>query len=56
VFLPGFQKGRDIVFLRKRAGSSFGPKKGNLHHTKKNLKKGQNFTPLRVNKMFSLKF
>jgi hypothetical protein len=27
VLLPGFQKGRDIQgFLRKRAGSSFGPK------------------------------
>jgi hypothetical protein len=42
-------------FLRKRAGSSFG-KKGNLHCTRENLKNGPNFTPLRVNKMFSLKF
>jgi hypothetical protein len=43
-------------FLSKRAGSSFGQKKGNLHPTRKNLKNGQNFTPFRVNKMFSLKF
>jgi hypothetical protein len=28
-------------FLRKRAGSSFGQKKGNLRHTRKNLKNGQ---------------
>jgi hypothetical protein len=34
-------------FLRKRAGSSFGQKKAIY---------GQNFTPFRVNKMFSLKF
>jgi hypothetical protein len=37
-------------FLRKR------PRKGNLHHTRKNLKNGQNFTTFRVNKMFSHKF
>jgi hypothetical protein len=43
-------------FLRKRAGSSFGQKKGNLHRTRKNLKNGQNFTAFRVNKMFSHKF
>jgi hypothetical protein len=30
--------------------------KGNLLHTRKNLKNRQNFTPFRVNKMFSLKF
>jgi hypothetical protein len=29
------------------------PKKGNLRRTKKNLKNRQNFTPFRVNKMFS---
>jgi hypothetical protein len=28
-------------FLRKRAGSSFGRKKGNLRRTRKNLKNGQ---------------
>jgi hypothetical protein len=39
VLLPGFQKGRDIkASFMKRAGSSFGPKKGNLRRTKKNLK------------------
>jgi hypothetical protein len=43
-------------FLRKRAGSSFGPKKGNLCRTMKNLKNGQNFTTFTVNKMFSHKF
>jgi hypothetical protein len=46
-------------FLRKRAGSSFGQKEGNLHCTMKNFKNeknGQNFTPFRVNKMFSLTF
>jgi hypothetical protein len=35
-------------FLRKRAGSSFGPKKCNLRCTRKNFKNeknGQNFTP-----------
>jgi hypothetical protein len=31
-------------FLRKRTGSSFGQKKGNLRCTRKNLKNGQNFT------------
>jgi hypothetical protein len=43
-------------FLRKRAGSSFGQKKGNLRRTRENLKNGQNFTTFRVNKMFSHKF
>jgi hypothetical protein len=38
-------------FLRKR--EQFWPKKGNLRRTRKT---GQNFTPFRVNKMFSLKF
>jgi hypothetical protein len=51
VLLPGFQKG----FSRKRAGSSFGKKKGNLRRTRKNLKNGQKFTPFWVSKMFSLK-
>jgi hypothetical protein len=37
-------------FLRKRAGSSFGKK---MCRTRKN---GPNFTPFRVNKMFSHKF
>jgi hypothetical protein len=33
------------VFLRKRAGSSFGQKRArNLRRTRKNLKNGQNFT------------
>jgi hypothetical protein len=42
VFLPGFQKGRDIeASFRKRAGSSFGQEKGNLRRTRKNLKNVQ---------------
>jgi hypothetical protein len=43
-------------FLRKRAGSRFGQKKGNLRRTRKNLKNGQNSLLFRVNKMFSHKF
>jgi hypothetical protein len=53
VFLPGFQKGRDI---KASAGSSFGKKNGNLCRTRKNLKNGQNLNTFRVNKMFSHKF
>jgi hypothetical protein len=30
-------------FLKKRAGSSFGKKKGNLRRTRKNLKNGTEF-------------
>jgi hypothetical protein len=41
---------------KKKGWEQFWPKKGNLHRTRKNLKNGQNFTPFRVNKMFSLKF
>jgi hypothetical protein len=48
VFLPGFQKGRDI--------EASWPKKGNLRHTRKNLKNLQNFTIFRVNKMCFHKF
>jgi hypothetical protein len=40
-------------FLRKRAGSSFGQKKGNLRHTMKNLKK---FTDLVSIKCFPISF
>jgi hypothetical protein len=47
VLLPGFQKGRDIK-------ASQGKGQGAV--LAKNLKNGQNFTPFRVNKMFSLKF
>jgi hypothetical protein len=54
VLLPGFQKGRDIKSsLREKGRAQFWPKKGNLRRTRKN---GQNFTPFRVNKMFSHKF
>jgi hypothetical protein len=49
VLLPGFQRGSDIR-------EQFWSKNGNFHRTRKNLKKGQNFTPFRINKMFSLKF
>jgi hypothetical protein len=47
VLLPGFQKGREQFWERK---------KGNLRRKRKNLKKGQNFTTFMVNKMFSHKF
>jgi hypothetical protein len=44
-------------FLRKRAGSSFGQKKGQFASYKEKFgKMGQNFTTFRVNKMFSHKF
>jgi hypothetical protein len=43
-------------FLRKRAGSSFGQKRAICIVQRKNLKNRQNFTPFRVNKMFSHKF
>jgi hypothetical protein len=57
VFLPGFQKGRDIKASKKEKGrEQFWPKKGNLRRTRKNLKNLQNFTTFRVNKMFSHKF
>jgi hypothetical protein len=41
--------------LKEKGREQFWPKKGNLYRTRKNLKKGQKFTPFRVNKMFSLK-
>jgi hypothetical protein len=41
------------MLLNEKGREQFWPKKGNLHRTRKN---GQNFTPFRVNKMFSLKF
>jgi hypothetical protein len=53
VLLPGFQKGRDI---KAEGSEQFWPKKGNLRRTRKNLKNRPNFTPFRVNKMFSHKF
>jgi hypothetical protein len=55
VLLPGFQKGRSRL-LKEKGREQFWPKKDNLHCTRKNLKNGQNFTPFRVNKMFSHKF
>jgi hypothetical protein len=53
VLLPGFQKGRVSRLIKEKGREQFGPKTGNLHRTRKN---GQNFTPFRVDKMFSLKF
>jgi hypothetical protein len=56
VLLPGFQKGRDIK-ISKGQGVVLA-KKGifALYKYKENLKNGQNFTPFRVKKIFSLKF
>jgi hypothetical protein len=57
VFLPGFQKGRDIkASYRKGQGAVLAYKKGNLRRTRKNLKNGQNYTTFWVNKMFSHMF
>jgi hypothetical protein len=44
------------VFLWKRAGEQFWPKKGNLRSYKEKLEIWTDFTPFRVNKMYSLKF
>jgi hypothetical protein len=54
VLLPGFQKGKRLH--KEKGREQLWPKKGNLHRTRKNSKNRQNFTPFRVNKMFSLKF
>jgi hypothetical protein len=43
-------------FLRKRAGSSFGQKKGQFASYKEKLEKWTEFTTFKVNKMFSHKF
>jgi hypothetical protein len=50
VFLPGFQKGRDI-----EAGSSF-DKKGKFASYKEKLEKLTEFTTFMVNKMFPISF
>jgi hypothetical protein len=40
VLLPGFQKGRDIKasYYKGKGQGAVLAKKGNLHHTRKNLK------------------
>jgi hypothetical protein len=56
VLLPGFQKGRDINRpLKEKGREQFWPKKGYVF-TICVVKNGQNCTPFRVNKMFSLRF
>jgi hypothetical protein len=55
VLLPGFQKGRDGI-LRKSLSFAVLAKKGQFALYKEKLENGQNFTPFRANKMFSLKF
>jgi hypothetical protein len=55
VLLLGFQKGRETSF-KEKGKEQIWPKKGSLCRTRKNLKNGKNFTPFRVNKMFSHKF
>jgi hypothetical protein len=42
--------------LKEKGREQLWPKKGNLRHTRKNLKNVQNFTTFRVNKMFSHRF
>jgi ribosomal protein L3 len=49
-------KGQGYQGFLKKDGEQFWPKKGNLRHTRKNLKNGQNFTPFWVNKMLSYMF
>jgi hypothetical protein len=57
VFLPGFQKGRDIEASYEKGQGAVLAKKGQFaSYTRKNLKNGQNFANFRVNKMFSHKF
>jgi hypothetical protein len=56
VLLPGFQRGRDTKDSKGKGRGGVLAEKGNLRRTRKNLKNGHNFTPFRVNKMFSLTF
>jgi hypothetical protein len=51
-----FKRAGISKLLKEKGREQFWPKKGNLHCTRKNLKNGENFTPFRVNKMFSLEF
>jgi sulfur relay (sulfurtransferase) DsrC/TusE family protein len=56
VFFQDFKRAGVSRLLKEKGREQFGPKKGNLRRTRKNLKNGPNFTTFRVNKMFSLKF
>jgi hypothetical protein len=44
------------MLLKEKGREQFWPRKVNLRRTRKNLKNGHNFTPSRVNKMFSFEF
>jgi hypothetical protein len=56
VLLPGFQKGRDIKASQGKWQGAVLAKKGQFASYNEKLEKLQNFTPFRVNKMFSYKF
>jgi hypothetical protein len=53
LFLPGFQKGRDI---KAKGQGAVLVKKGQFASYKEKLAKWTEFTTFRVNKMFSHKF
>jgi hypothetical protein len=55
-FCQDFKRAGISRLLKEKGREQFWPKKGNLCRTMKNLENGQNFTPVMVNKMFSLKF
>jgi hypothetical protein len=52
VFLPGFQKGRDIE-AKEKGREQFWQKKGQFASYKEKLEKWTEFTTFRVNKMFN---
>jgi hypothetical protein len=57
VFLPGFQKGRDIALLKEKGREQFWQKKGQFASYKEKLEKWTEFTTFRVNnKMLPISF
>jgi hypothetical protein len=54
-FCQDFKRAGISRLLKEKGREQFWQKKCNLRRTRKNLKNRQNFTPFRVNKMFSLK-
>jgi hypothetical protein len=56
VFLPGFQKGRDIEASQGKGQRAVLAKKGQFASYKEKLEKWTEFTTFSINKMFSHKF